>query len=190
MLTSRSTSRAGEDAPAGSDFLAGVCREWEETARAAEAKGTRVVLLRIGVVLGREGGALAQMLPPFRMFVGGPIGSGAQWFSWIHLEDLVGLILHALEQPALAGPVNACAPDPRTNREFSAALGRALGRPSWLPMPGFAMRMVVGEVADVILAGQRAVPRQALAAGFRFAFPDLEVALADLVGKVPAARSA
>lgn len=171
----------GEDAPAGTDFLSGLCRDWEAEARAAEAKGVRVVCLRIGVVLGKDGGALKQMLPPFRMFAGGPVAGGAQWFSWIHREDLVGLTLFALDQPSLAGAVNATAPDPRTNRDFSTALGRALGRPSWLPMPAFLMRVLFGEVADVLAAGQRVLPRKAQAAGFEFRYARLEEALGDLL---------
>ncbi len=170
-----------EDASAGSDFLSGVCRDWEAEARTGEEKGMRVVLLRISVVLGRDGGALRQMLPPFKMFAGGPVGSGAQWFSWIHIDDLVGLILLALDHPQVTGPLNATAPDPRTNREFSAALGRALGRPSWLPMPGFALRLLVGEVAEIILAGQRVLPKRAQELGFVFRFPTVDAALADLV---------
>ncbi len=179
-----------EDAPAGSDFLAGVCKEWEEAAQPAADAGTRVVLLRTGVVLGRDGGALAQMVTPFRMFVGGPVGSGSQWLSWIHIDDLAGILLHALDTTSLSGPLNGTAPNPRTNREFSAALGKALGRPSWLPMPGFAMRMAVGEVAEVILTGQRVLPKKALDSGFVFRFPDLDAALKDLMQEIPAAKSA
>jgi uncharacterized protein len=154
-----------ETAPAGSDFLAQLCMDWERAALAAEQHGIRVVLLRTGVVLAKEGGALPQMLTPFKMFVGGPVASGRQVMSWIHVEDLVGEILFALDHVAVAGPINGTAPHPVTNREFSKALGRVLHRPSFMKMPGFMMRVLLGEVAGVVTTGQRVRPRKALDAG-------------------------
>ena len=166
-----------EDAPAGQDFLAEVCREWEKAALEAEALGIRVVLVRTGIVLGKNGGALAQMLTPFRLGIGGPIGAGKQWMSWIHLDDHVSLMLHAIATPALAGPVNATAPRPVTSRGFAKTLGKVLRRPAFLPTPRLALKLLFGESADILATGQRVLPARALASGFAFAFPDLEPAL-------------
>jgi hypothetical protein len=171
-----------EDAPPGRDFLAATCLAWEEAARKAEALGLRVVLIRTGVVLGREGGALARMLPPFKAFLGGPIGGGAQWMSWIHLEDLATLYVFALENPAATGPLNGTAPNPVTMKEFAAALGQALHRPSFLPVPALAVRLLLGEMATVVLDGQRVVPKKAEALGFPFRFPRIDAALRDVAG--------
>jgi uncharacterized protein (TIGR01777 family) len=171
----------GEDAQPGGDFLARLAVEWENTARKAEREGTRVVLLRIGVVLAREGGALPAMLGPFRFGLGGPLGSGRQYFSWIHLADLVGAILFALDTPDLAGPVNAVVPNPPTQKTFAAALGRALGRPAVLPAPVFALQLLLGEKADMLIKGQRALPNALRAHGFKFRWPELDTALADLI---------
>lgn len=166
-----------EDEPSGSGFLASLCREWESAARAAERLGVRVVLPRIGVVLGKDGGALAKMLPAFRLGLGGPLGSGTQWMSWIHLDDLVELLLFLLNQ-AVGGPVNATAPHPVTNREFTRALGRALGRPAWLWVPAPVLRLLLGEMAEeLLLTGQRVLPHRAEAMGFRFRYPTLPEAL-------------
>lgn len=170
-----------ETAPAGADFLAKLCIDWERAALAAEQHGIRVVLLRTGVVLAREGGALPQMLTPFKMFVGGPVGSGRQVMSWIHIEDLVGEILFALDHAQIAGPVNGTAPHPVTNREFSKALGRVLHRPSFMKMPGFMMRVMLGEVAGVVTTGQRVLPRKALDAGYQFRFAEVDTALRDIL---------
>jgi uncharacterized protein (TIGR01777 family) len=170
-----------EDSPAGDDLLARLCVDWEKAARAAEPAGVRVVLVRVGVVLDREGGALSKMLTPFKMFVGGPVGSGRQWMSWIHHEDLVGLLLLALDNPQARGPLNGTAPNPVTNKEFSKALGRALHRPSFLPTPRFMLRVTLGEVADVITTGQRVLPRRGLALGYIFKFPEIDSALADVL---------
>jgi uncharacterized protein len=170
-----------EETGPGDDFLASVCAATEAEARRAEDLGVRTVLLRTGVVLAREGGALKQMLPPFKAFVGGPIGSGAQWFPWIHLADEVGLILWAMEG-AVRGPLNAVAPEPVRMKEFAQALGRALHRPALLSVPPLVLRLGLGEMAEVLLQGQRAVPRKALDSGYRFRFPELSAALADLVG--------
>ncbi|MBI3821130.1 MAG: TIGR01777 family protein, partial [Planctomycetes bacterium] len=172
-----------ESSLAGNDFLAGVCMEWEKATEPATKHGVRVVLLRTGVVLAKEGGALAKMLMPFKMFVGGPIAGGRHYMSWIHTEDEVGLILFALDHPEISGPFNATAPHPVTNREFSTALGKALGRPSFLPTPGFALRVMVGEGAQIITTGQRVSPRKALEAGYAFKFAELEPALKDLLAK-------
>lgn len=170
-----------ETDPPGEDFLARVCREWEAAATAAEAAGVRVVRLRIGLVLGR-GGALARMSLPFRFFVGGPIGSGKQWMPWIHIDDLTGLIRFALEEDSLRGAVNGTAPNPVRNRDFARTLGRVLRRPALLPAPAFALRLVFGEMAEMLLTGQRAIPKAALAAGFRFRFTELEPALRAIYG--------
>lgn len=169
-----------EDSPAGHDFLAQLCVAWETAADAATALGRRAVRLRVGVVLAQHGGALQKMLTPFKMFVGGPVGSGRQYMSWIHIEDLVGLILFALERGDASGPLNGTAPNPVTNREFSKALGRALHRPACMKTPRFMLRVMLGEVANVIATGQRVVPRKALDLGYRFRFPELDTALRDL----------
>jgi uncharacterized protein (TIGR01777 family) len=170
-----------ESHPSGNDFLADVCRQWESAARAAERYGVRVVLPRSGVVLDRHAGALKKLLLPFRLFVGGPLGSGHQWFPWIHLEDEVGAILFAIESPAMTGPVNVVAPELVTMREFSGALGRALKRPSWAPVPAFLLKIALGEMSDMVLKGQRTIPRRLLDAGYRFRFPRLDEALLDLL---------
>jgi len=178
----RGDATLDETAPGGSDFLAEVCAAWEaESQRAAEA-GIRVVNPRIGIVLGRDGGALAKMVAPFKFGLGAPLGSGRQWMPWIHRDDLVRLLLLASENPRLHGPLNATAPTPVTNREFTATLGRELGRPTFLPaLPRFALQAMVGEFAQVLLASQRVVPRAALAAGFEFRYPDLEPALRSIL---------
>lgn len=166
-----------ESAP-GDDFLATVCRAWEaEALRAAVA--TRVVLLRTGLPLERSGGALPRIALPFRFLAGGPLGSGHQYWPWIHRDDWVALAIWALQASGVSGPLNLTAPRPVPNREFAAALGRVLKRPSWLPAPGFALRLLLGEMADaLLLAGQRAIPAKAQALGFRFRYTALEPALA------------
>ena len=171
-----------ESAAPGSDFLAGVVRDWEAAAAAAR-KRARVVLLRTGLVLAAEGGALPRMALPFRLLAGGPIGAGAFWHSWIHLADEVGLIRFALENPAVEGPLDATAPEPARNRDFARALGRALHRPSLLPTPPLALQLALGEMAGIVVTGQRVVPARALALGYRFRFPSLDAALADLLGR-------
>jgi uncharacterized protein (TIGR01777 family) len=170
-----------EDSALGNDFLAEVCKASEGQAVRAEELGVRTVLMRTGVVLARQGGALKQMLPPFKAFVGGPIGNGKQWFPWIHLADEVGLILWALGG-SVRGPLNAVAPAPVRMKEFAQALGRALHRPALFSVPALVLRLGLGEMAEVLLSGQRAVPRKALGAGYRFRFPELSAALADLLG--------
>lgn len=167
-----------ERQPAGGDFLAGVCEAWEREARAATDLGMRVVLLRTGVVLDPDGGALKTMLTPFRAGVGGPVAGGAQYMPWIHVDDVVGMYLAALDDPSWSGPVNATAPQPVTNREFSKALGRALHRPAVAPVPAFALRMLYGDMAEIVTEGQRAVPARAQELGYDFRHPDLDAALA------------
>ena len=166
-----------EETPPGDDFPAGVCRVWEREAdRAAEA-GVRVVKIRTGVVLDAHGGALSKMLPPFKAGAGGPVAGGRQYLPWIHLDDVVGMMIAALEDERWTGPVNAVAPDPPTNAEFSKALGRALHRPAIAPVPALALRALYGEMADLVVYGQRAVPRRALELGYPFRHPDLDEAL-------------
>jgi uncharacterized protein len=172
-----------ETAAPGSDFLAQVCADWEREALAAAEAGIRVVTVRIGIVLSRRGGALAKMLTPFRLGLGSPLGSGRQWMSWIHLDDLIGLLLLAAERQDLQGAINATAPAPVTNRDFTTALGRAVHRPTFLPgVPEAVLRWSLGEVAGVLLASARAVPERAQAAGYAFAYPQLDEALQDLLG--------
>jgi hypothetical protein len=178
----RGEERLDESSPPGSDFLSGVARDWEAEALRAAGCGARVALLRTGIVLGRDGGALKAMLTPFRLGLGGPVGSGAQWMSWIHIEDLCGLILHVIDRPALAGPVNGTSPEPATNRDFSRALGAVLGRPAFLPIPGIALKILLGEMATaLLLSGQRVIPKRAEETGFRFKYPDLQGALAEVL---------
>jgi len=170
----------GEDAPQGSDFLAALCGQWEREARAAEKLEVRVVMARFGVVLGKEGGALAKMLPPFKLGVGGPLGSGRQPFPWIHSDDAVGAILFAIDDAKLSGPVNVAAPGAKTNAEFTKALGRALHRPAFLPAPAFALRLALGEMSSLLLGGQNAPPKKLLERGYKFRHPALDGALASL----------
>jgi uncharacterized protein len=179
----RGDERLAEHSPAGDDFLAEVCQAWEAAALKAEALGVRVAILRTGVVLDRGGGALAKMLPFFRLGVGGPVAGGRQYVSWIALEDLVGLYLAALDGDDWAGAINATAPEPVTNHELSRALGRALHRPAVLPVPGLALHALYGEMATVVTTGQRAIPARARALGFRFRHADLDGVLRDALGK-------
>ncbi len=174
-----------EDSARGSGFLADLCRDWEDEARKAEALGVRVVVLRTGVVLGRDGGALAQMLPAFRLGAGGPIGSGRQYLPWIHLHDLVALVVTALGGDQFRGPVNAVGPEPVTSRDFARALGRALRRPAVLPTPALALRVIFGQAAEVLLASQRVVPAALERLAFPFAFATLDAALADVLSDDP-----
>lgn len=162
----------------GTGFLAEVCQTWEAEAQQAQAFGMRVVSLRIGIVLGPGGGALAKMVPPFRAWLGGPLGSGRQWMSWIHRDDVVGLITWCLTHGECAGAVNATAPAPVTMRDFCRALGRVLHRPSWVPVPAPLLRLLLGEMSELLLTGQRVVPQAALRAGYVFRYPDLASALA------------
>jgi uncharacterized protein (TIGR01777 family) len=170
----RGAEELDESAAPGDDFLASLCVDWE---RAADGADTRVVKIRTGVVLDRAGGALKQMLPPFRVGLGGPIGGGRQYMPWVSLEDIVGVYLAALSDEAWSGPVNGSAPSPATNGEFSRALGRALRRPTVVPVPVLALKALYGEMASVVTAGQRMVPRRALELGYEFAHPRLDDAL-------------
>lgn len=177
---SRGEEPLDESSQPGEGFLAGVTQRWEAAAAPAR-KRARVVLVRTGMVLSPRGGALAELVGPFRFFAGGPVGSPSAWKPWIHLADEVGLILWALEEQRVEGALNACAPAPARNRDLAAAIGAALSRPSLLPVPDFAIRALFGELAEVILASQRALPKKALALGYRFRFPELGPALKDLL---------
>jgi len=168
-----------EESPPGDDFLARVCVGWEREANRASDLGMRVAVVRTGVALGTDGGALPKMLAPFRLGLGGVIGNGRQWLSWIHIEDLVGIYLAALE--GAAGPLDACAPNPVTNADFTKELAAALKRPSFLPVPTIALRAILGEGADMLLRGQRVLPRRTQELGYRFEFGDLKDALANLL---------
>jgi uncharacterized protein len=174
---SRGDRELDEDAEPGRGFLASVCVDWEAAAMAAVPLGVRTVCLRTGIVLAREGGALAAMARPFRLGVGGRLGDGRQWVPWIHIDDEVALLRAALANEAYRGPINAVAPEPVTNAALTRALGRVLGRPTLLPVPGCALRLALGDLADELLGSRRVVPRRALEAGFRFRYPAIEAAL-------------
>jgi len=165
-----------EDGTPGTDFLADICRRWEEEAHEAEVKGVRVVITRFGIVLGR-GGALAQMLPPFRLGLGGRLGSGNQWFSWIHMDDLTGALKFLLAHEEASGPYNLTSPHPVRNRDLAASLGRALHRPAVLPAPGAMIRLAMGELGNVVLRGQRVIPARLGEAGYTFRYPVIDEAL-------------
>ncbi|MHB8068526.1 MAG: TIGR01777 family oxidoreductase [Desulfobaccales bacterium] len=171
-----------EDAPPGDDFLARLARDWEAEALKARDLGVRVVITRFGLVLGPGGGVLGQMAPPFKFFVGGPAGSGEQWVSWIHREDHARAFLFVQEHPDISGPVNFTAPQPVRNRQLAQALGRVLHRPSFFPTPAFMLRLMLGELAEVVLSGQKVLPQKLLAAGFTFDFPAIDAALENLLG--------
>ena len=175
-------TRVDESAPAGSDFLALVCVAWEGAAQRAESFGVRVVRARTGIVLGERGGALESLLRPFKMFVGGPIGSGRQGFSWIHLDDEVAALMRCLDDESMRGPVNLCAPEPVSNAELSRIVGELIHRPAFLRAPRFALQALFGEGAEPLLGGQWGVPRALLQAGFQFRYPDLTSALRAALG--------
>ncbi len=170
-----------ESSSPGGDFLAQVCQAWEQAAAPAEKLGVRVANPRIGIVLGAGGGALAKMLFPFKLGLGGRLASGRQWMSWVHVDDVVGILLHAAERDQVRGPINAVAPQPVTNREFTAALGHALHRPTLFPVPGFALRLGFGQFAEVLLASQRVLPRVAERTGYAYRYPTLAAALEEAV---------
>jgi uncharacterized protein (TIGR01777 family) len=180
---SRGDEVLSETSAPGSDFLAQVVINWEQAARQAEALGIRVVSLRFGVVLGKDGGALAKMLPPFKLGVGGRLASGQQWMSWIHVDDVIGLIQFSLENSAARCPMNATSPHPVTNAEFTRDLAAALHRPAIFPVPRFALKTLFGEMAEVILGSQRVIPQATQSAGFQFQYPELKPALARLLFK-------
>jgi uncharacterized protein (TIGR01777 family) len=171
-----------ESAPAGDDFLARVVVDWEAEARAAEELGVRVVVTRTGVVLSESGGALGKMLPFFKAGIGGPVAGGRQYLPWIHLDDVVGAILFALDSGALSGPVNVTAPEPATNKDFSRTLGRVLRRPAFAPVPALALKALYGEMSFIVTTGQRAVPGRLSELGYAFERPELEGALRDATG--------
>jgi hypothetical protein len=175
----RGSEELSETSAPGSDFLARVCVEWEREALRLEQGGLRVTLIRTGIVLDESGGALAKMLPPFRLYAGGPIGSGRQFMSWIHRDDWIEIVRWSLGSSEVRGPVNATAPTPVTNAEFGATLGRVIGRPSWLPAPALALKLMLGEMAEsLLLFSQRVLPVRATALGFEFRYRTLEAALA------------
>lgn len=174
------TATFDESSAPGDDFLAQVCQAWEAAAESAQTSGTRVVILRTGIVLGM-GGALGKMLTPFRLFAGGPLGTGRQWFSWIHREDLVNLILKALTDSSLSGVYNATAPNPVRMAEFCQTLGQVMGRPSWLPVPAFALEALLGDAAQVVLEGQKVLPKRTQEAGFAYQYPDVKAAIANIL---------
>jgi uncharacterized protein len=171
-----------ESSSPGNDFLAQLCVEWEAEARRAESPARRVVLLRTGLVLEKSGGVLPQMMRPFRFFAGGSIGSGRQYMPWVHRLDWIEMVRWLVDTPAVKGPVNVSAPHPVTNREFARALGRAMRRPALLPVPGFALKIVLGEMADAALGGQRALPGVPLAHGYHFRYPEIDIAFRGIFG--------
>jgi uncharacterized protein (TIGR01777 family) len=170
-----------EGSPPGDDFLARLAIDWEAEALRAGEKGARVVITRFGIVLGEKGGALGQMVPLFRRFIGGPIGSGKQWFSWVHIKDLAEAFVFLTKHPEISGPVNLCAPHPVRNKDLAKSLGKILHRPSFMPAPGFMIKLVLGEFGSIILEGQRVIPRRLLDNGFTFQYPEIEKALRDIV---------
>jgi hypothetical protein len=170
-----------EESDPGDDFLAQTCVQWEEVTRPVEAMGVRRAVIRTGIVLSTEEGALPRLLLPHRLFVGGPFGNGEQWYSWIHLADEAAAIRFLIENEQAAGPFNLTGPHPLKNKVFSKTLGKVIGRPSWLPIPGFVMRILFGEVATVVLDGQRVLPKNLQALGFEFQYPTAEAALRDLL---------
>ncbi|WP_013320353.1 thylakoid membrane protein ThyD [Gloeothece verrucosa] len=177
------TATFDENSPSGTDFLAEVCQKWEAEAAKVKEAGVRLVIIRFGIVLG-DGGALAKMIPPFKMFAGGPIGEGRQWFSWIHRDDLVSLILEALKRPDLEGTFNGTAPNPVQMNQFCQILGEVIKRPSWLPVPGFALEVLLGEGAKVVLEGQQVLPKATQKIGFQYQYPTLKPALQEIISKM------
>ena len=179
----RGDEELDETAPPGNDFLAHLCVEWEKAAKAVEPAGVRCAMVRVGVVLDKKGGALAAMLTPFKLGVGGPVGNGRQYVSWIHHEDLSGIFLTALDNAEASGPINGTAPNPVTSKAFGKALGGALHRPAILPLPAFALRLRFGEVASVLATGQRVIPKKAMALGYAYKYPTVEIALSSIVAE-------
>jgi uncharacterized protein (TIGR01777 family) len=172
-----------EESPPGDDFLASLSVEWESLAMEAETFGVRVVPLRFGIVLGKNGGALKQMIPMFKWYLGSPLGSGKQWFSWIHIHDLTNIYLYLMERQDISGPIDCTAPYPVQNADLTKALGEALGKPTFMPaVPAFAMQMLMGEFGSILVKGQKVLPKRLLEKGFRFRFPEIRGALQDLLG--------
>jgi hypothetical protein len=172
-----------ESSPAGTGFLPETCQAWEHAAMEAMGLGIRTAVLRTGIVLSTKGGALKKMLLPFRLGAGGPVGSGRQWMSWIHIDDIVGAIRHALAKDEVMAAVNGVSPEPVTNADFGRALGRALSRPAFLPAPAFALKIGFGEMSTILLEGQKVLPKKLLDTGYRFRFPNLPGALADILAR-------
>ena len=170
-----------ESSPGGSDFLAHLADDWEQAALLAAAKGARVVITRFGIVLGKNGGALGQMMPLFKYYLGGRLGSGRQWFSWVHMHDLAQAFSFLLTHKEINGAVNLCSPQPVRNRELAEAIGKVLHRPSFVPAPGFMIKLILGEFGSVLLKGQRVLPRRLLDAGFQFQFADIQAALKNII---------
>ena len=171
-----------ENSLPGNDFMGELCRDWEEEARKAELMGVRVVRVRTGIVLDPDGGALREMMLPFRLFAGGPLGSGDQPWPWIHRDDEIGVLLHALDNSGISGPLNAVAPESITNRQFSTALGEVLGRPSWIPVPQFVLKLMFGEGSVALTGGQSVVPEKTAESGYEFKYTDVRSALKNLIG--------
>jgi uncharacterized protein (TIGR01777 family) len=177
----RGAEEIAEDSSAGSDFLANVCKDWEASTAELDSMGIRRAIIRTGVVLDKNGGALPKMVMPVKMFVGGPLGSGKQYFPWIHLHDEVTAIRWLIDNPNASGVYNLSAPKPLTNKEFTQAIGKALGRPTFMPVPAFAMQAMFGEMATLLLDGQREIPVRLMKEGFQFKFTDAEAALRDVL---------
>ena len=178
----RGSEPLSEESAPGDDFLAHLCVEWEAEARRVERPGVRLVLLRTGIVLEKSGGALPQMMRPFRFFAGGPLAGGKQYLSWVHRHDWAEMVRWIVETPGVSGPVNVTAPHPVTNAEFSRALGRAIHRPALAPAPRFALKIALGEMADALVASQRALPKRAQAAGYHFRYPEIDIAFRGIFG--------
>jgi uncharacterized protein (TIGR01777 family) len=170
-----------EESGSGNDFLSGVCKEWENSAQKVETLGIRRVSIRTGIVLSSKDGALEKMLAPFKLFIGGHLGSGKQWFPWIHIEDLVNIYIYTLDNSNITGPINAAAPNPVTAKELAKRIGKAMHRPSLFPVPLLALKLAIGEAAESVIASQRAVPKKLLNAGFKFKFEKIDEALKDLL---------
>ncbi len=170
-----------EDMPAGNDFLARLAYDWEQEAMFGKEKGARIVITRFGIVLGKNGGAIGQMLPLFKYFLGGPLGNGQQWFSWVHINDLVEAFMFLLQHTEIQGALNICSPEPVRNIDLGRAIGKILHRPSFIPSPGFIIRLMLGEFGSVLLKGQRVIPRRLLDAGFTFTYPNIEEALKSII---------
>jgi uncharacterized protein (TIGR01777 family) len=179
----RGDEQLEETSPPGRGFMSEVCQEWEREAARASELGVRVALVRTGVVLSSDGGALQKMLPPFKLGLGGRLGSGKQWFPWIHIDDIAGIFRHAIVNARVTGPINGAAPQAATNAEFTRELGHALHRPVFVPVPEIALRMLMGEMADVLFDSQRVIPAVALASGYEFRHPQLGPALADVMSR-------
>lgn len=170
-----------EESESGDDFLAQVCKEWENASEKIESLGVRRVNIRTGIVLSAEGGALKQMLLPFRLFIGGPLGNGRQWFPWVHIDDLIRIYIYALDNSSVSGKINAVSPNPVTMKEFALKLGKAMHRPSFFPVPVFALKLAIGKAAEPVVASQRTVPQRLLKGGFKFRYENVEAALKDLL---------